>query len=193
MKKFSNFMSESPSWDEPLNPAAGGFGDPLDRDPQKVKEDVDAHSVTGDGAREMYGVIIEPGTGEIDHKATESLRTDIRNARLNGHHLKPMKVNGELLLEVTENIHLRSEKGRTVYCCAKCCTEIGQLGENYKEHCIRIDQHVSKSNLLIGEPSRFIDDVPEFRQFVCPGCGTLIENEIAMKGEPLLMDVHIEK
>ena len=29
MKKFSNFMSESPSWDEPLNPAAGGFGDPV--------------------------------------------------------------------------------------------------------------------------------------------------------------------
>ena len=29
MKKFSNFMSEGPSWDEPMNPAAGGFGDPV--------------------------------------------------------------------------------------------------------------------------------------------------------------------
>ena len=173
--------------------AAGGFGDPLDRDPQKVKEDVEANSVTVDGAREIYGVVIESETGELDHDATESLRTNSRNARLNGHHLNPIKANGELLLEVTENIHMRGGKGRTVYCCAKCHTEIGQLGENYKEHCIRIDKHVSKSNLLIGEPSRFIDDVPQFRQFVCPGCGTLIENEIAMKGEPLLMDIHIEK
>jgi N-methylhydantoinase B len=173
--------------------AAGGFGDPLDRDPQKVKEDVEAHSVTVDGAREMYGVVIESETGELDHDATESLRTNARNERLNGHRLHPIKANGELLLEVTENIHMRSTKGRTVYCCAKCQTEIGQVGENYKEHCIRIDKHVSKSNLLIGEPSRFIDDVPQFRQFVCPGCGTLIENEIAMKGEPLLMDIHIEK
>ena len=173
--------------------AAGGFGDPLDRDPQKVKEDVEANSVTVDGAREIYGVVIESETGELDHDATESLRTNARNERLNGHRLNPVKANGELLLEVTENIHMRSGKGRTVYCCAKCHTEIGQLGENYKEHCIRIDKHVSKSNLLIGEPSRFIDDVPQFRQFVCPGCGTLIENEIAMKGEPLLMDVHIEK
>ena len=173
--------------------AAGGFGDPLDRDPQKVKEDVEGHSVTVDGARELYGVVIDSETGELDHDATESLRTNTRNARLNGHRLNPIKANGELLLEVTENIHLRSEGGRTVYCCAKCHTEIGLLGENYKEHCIRIDKHVSKSNLLIGEPSRFIDDVPQFRQFVCPGCGTLIENEIAMKGEPLLMDIHIEE
>ena len=173
--------------------AAGGFGDPLDRDRQKVKEDVEAHSVTVDGAREIYGVVIDSETGDLDHDATESLRTNARNERLNGHRLNPVKANGELLLEVTENIHMRSGKGRTVYCCAKCHTEIGQLGENYKEHCIRIDKHVSKSNLLIGEPSRFIDDVPQFRQFVCPGCGTLIENEIAMKGEPLLMDVHIEK
>jgi len=173
--------------------AAGGFGDPLDRDRQKVKEDVEANSVTVDGAREIYGVVIDSETGDLDHDATESLRTNARNERLNGHRLNPVKANGELLLEVTENIHMRSGKGRTVYCCAKCHTEIGQLGENYKEHCIRIDKHVSKSNLLIGEPSRFIDDVPQFRQFVCPGCGTLIENEIAMKGEPLLMDVHIEK
>jgi len=173
--------------------AAGGFGDPLDRDRQKVKEDVEANSVTVDGAREIYGVVIDSETGDLDHDATESLRTNARNERLNGHRLNPVKASGELLLEVTENIHMRSGKGRTVYCCAKCHTEIGQLGENYKEHCIRIDKHVSKSNLLIGEPSRFIDDVPQFRQFVCPGCGTLIENEIAMKGEPLLMDVHIEK
>ena len=82
---------------------------------------------------------------------------------------------------------------RWYYCCAKCQTEVGLLGSNYKEHCIRIDKPVSKSNLLIGEPSRFIDDTPEFRQFICPGCGTLIENEIAMCGEPVLMDIHIEK
>ena len=188
-----NFEQLPAAVDSVVCSAAGGFGDPLDRDRQKVKEDVEAHSVTVDGAREIYGVVIDSETGDLDHDATESLRTNARNERLNGHRLNPVKANGELLLEVTENIHMRSTKGRTVYCCAKCHTEIGQVGENYKEHCIRIDKHVSKSNLLIGEPSRFIDDVPQFRQFVCPGCGTLIENEIAMKGEPLLMDVHIEK
>jgi hypothetical protein len=29
MQNFKNFMSEGPSWDEPMNPAAGGFGDPV--------------------------------------------------------------------------------------------------------------------------------------------------------------------
>ncbi len=29
MQKFKNFMTEGPSYDAPLNPAAGGFGDPV--------------------------------------------------------------------------------------------------------------------------------------------------------------------
>ena len=29
MKKFKNFMTEGPSWDASMNPAAGGFGDPV--------------------------------------------------------------------------------------------------------------------------------------------------------------------
>ena len=29
MKNFKTFMTEHPSYDAPLNPAAGGFGDPM--------------------------------------------------------------------------------------------------------------------------------------------------------------------
>ena len=173
--------------------AAGGFGDPLDRDPELVKEDLEGFSVSLKGALDIYGVVIDPDTNELDNKATESLRVNIRKDRLNGHRLAPNRVDGELLLEVTQNIDLKDRGGQAVYCCSKCSTDIGPLGGNYKDHCIHLDQHVSKSNPLIGEPARFIDDVPQFRQFVCPGCGTLIENEIAMKDEPFLMDVHIER
>ena len=74
--------------------------------------------------------------------------------------------NGEIVMHVTENLDLRGDIDHEVYCCVKCQTEVGLLGSNYKEHCIRIDKAVSKSNLLIGEPSRFIDDTPEFRQFI---------------------------
>ena len=173
--------------------AAGGFGDPLDRDTKLVQMDIEGNAVTVEAAREIYGVIVDPDTLEVNQDATYKLRADTRHHRLKGYSGTPIRCNGEIVIHVTENLDLRSDAGREVYCCAKCQTEVGLLGSNYKEHCIRIDEPVTKSNVLIGEPSRFIDDTPEFRQFSCPGCGTLIENEIAMRGEPVLMDIHIEK
>ena len=172
--------------------AAGGFGDPLDRDTKLVQMDIEGNAVTVEAAREIYGVIVDPDTLEVNQDATYKLRADTRHHRLKGYSGTPIRCNGEIVIHVTENLDLRSDAGREVYCCAKCQTEVGLLGSNYKEHCIRIDEPVTKSNVLIGEPSRFIDDTPEFRQFSCPGCGTLIENEIAMRGEPVLMDIHIE-
>ena len=44
---------------------------------------------------------------------------------------------------------------------------------------------------IVGDPARFIDPKPQFRQFCCPGCGLLIENEIAVESDPLLKDVEI--
>jgi len=173
--------------------AAGGFGDPLDRDIKLVQMDIEGNAVTVEAAREIYGVIVDPDTLEVNQDATYKLRADTRHHRLKGYSGTPIRCNGEIVIQVTENLDLRSDAGHEVYCCAKCQTEVGLLGSNYKEHCIRIDEPVTKSNVLIGEPSRFIDDTPEFRQFSCPGCGTLIENEIAMRGEPVLMDIHIEK
>ena len=173
--------------------AAGGFGDPLDRDTKLVQMDIEGNVVTVEAAREIYGVIVDPDTLEVNQDATYKLRADTRHHRLKGYSGTPIRCNGEIVIQVTENLDLRSDAGHEVYCCAKCQTEVGLLGSNYKEHCIRIDEPVTKSNVLIGEPSRFIDDTPEFRQFSCPGCGTLIENEIAMRGEPVLMDIHIEK
>jgi acetone carboxylase gamma subunit len=50
---------------------------------------------------------------------------------------------------------------------------------------------VSASNPLIGEPRAFIDDDVVFRQFFCPGCGRLIENEVAGKTDPVLQDLQL--
>jgi acetone carboxylase gamma subunit len=44
----------------------------------------------------------------------------------------------------------------------------------------------------VGESARFIDDPVAFRQFFCPGCGRLIENEVALQDEPLLDDIHLD-
>jgi len=55
--------------------------------------------------------------------------------------------------------------------------------------CIVDRRPIAESNPLVGDPARFIDDDVEFRQFFCPGCGTLIENEIAIARDPILADI----
>jgi len=58
----------------------GGFGDPLDRDPEAVKDDARDGFVSLKAAKDFYGVIIntEPELYEVDHKATEKLRAELK-------------------------------------------------------------------------------------------------------------------
>ncbi|MGH7897497.1 MAG: hydantoinase B/oxoprolinase family protein, partial [Candidatus Binatia bacterium] len=63
----------------------GGFGDPLERDPEKVKQDVLDEYVSIRGARYDYGVAftgsVEGLDLEIDWPATRELRAQMRAAR----------------------------------------------------------------------------------------------------------------
>ena len=62
----------------------GGWGDPLDRDPDRVAADVRDAKVSVAGAREDYGVVVTTGPAGpplVDAAAPESLRTRLRAAR----------------------------------------------------------------------------------------------------------------
>jgi N-methylhydantoinase B len=52
----------------------GGFGDPTDRPPEEVLADVADGYVTPEAAREVYGVVIDTETMEIDREATAERR-----------------------------------------------------------------------------------------------------------------------
>ncbi|MDH4095263.1 MAG: hydantoinase B/oxoprolinase family protein, partial [Betaproteobacteria bacterium] len=159
--------------------AAGGFGDPLEREPAKVEADVANGDVSAETANSVYGVVVG------DARATAGTREAMRLERIG----KPSgrKLDGKVELLATENLAVRG--GR--WCCAKCATDLGALRENYKANCVRVDRPIEASNPIVGDPARFIDPKPQFRQFCCPGCGRLIENEIALDAEPLLADVEL--
>jgi len=57
----------------------GGYGDPCQRDPEKVRADVVEGYVSGERARERYGVVFD-ARGRVDPTATESQRRAIREA-----------------------------------------------------------------------------------------------------------------
>lgn len=60
----------------------GGYGDPLERDPQLVLKDVREGECTIDYVRDSYGVVITPGSLDLDEDATEKLRREMKEERL---------------------------------------------------------------------------------------------------------------
>lgn len=55
----------------------GGYGDPLERDPQKVGSDVRNRYVSVDGAKRLYGVVVKADF-TVDADATAYLRAELR-------------------------------------------------------------------------------------------------------------------
>ena len=163
--------------------AAGGFGDPLERDPAKVEADVANGDVSEKAALEIYGVVLG------DEAATRRRRHEVRARRVQGHTVDGLKhLTGKPRLFVTEGLALYENLH---YGCARCATDLGPISHNYKSGCVRNDLPIQAANPIVGDPARFIDPKPQFRQFCCPGCGLLIENEIAVESDPILKDVEI--
>jgi N-methylhydantoinase B len=58
----------------------GGYGNPLEREPERVERDVIEGYVSLERAREDYGVIINPKTLTFDEEGTRKLRESLRKA-----------------------------------------------------------------------------------------------------------------
>ena len=59
----------------------GGWGDPLERDPERVLDDVRNQFVSVSGAVEDYGVIVDTGSWTVDQHATAARRESMRATR----------------------------------------------------------------------------------------------------------------
>jgi len=72
-------------WLSGIETAGGGYGDPLEREPERVREDVLERYVTPDHAQAVYGVVFA-GAGQddslaVDEQATRARRAALRHAR----------------------------------------------------------------------------------------------------------------
>jgi 5-oxoprolinase (ATP-hydrolysing) len=59
----------------------GGLGDPLTRPPERVAQEVHRRLVTVQGAKDNYGVVVDPHTFNFDKFATSTLRSRKREQR----------------------------------------------------------------------------------------------------------------
>ncbi|MEM9684351.1 MAG: hydantoinase B/oxoprolinase family protein, partial [Pseudomonadota bacterium] len=72
MKKDEIFRSEMAG--------SGGYGDPFERDPEAVAEDVRQDKISLRHAEEEYGVVIDPATLAVNRDATDKRRDAAGNA-----------------------------------------------------------------------------------------------------------------
>ncbi len=62
--------------------SGGGYGDPLEREPELVRQDFNNGLISRESARSIYGTVIGETGGEVDFAATQELRKALREGEL---------------------------------------------------------------------------------------------------------------
>ncbi|TMA74057.1 MAG: hypothetical protein E6J77_24165, partial [Deltaproteobacteria bacterium] len=171
------------------NASGSGFGDPLERDPDRVLGDLRDGYVTPATARSVYGVVVTDGGRAVDVAATATARDAIRAAR-RARARFPERVPdpprsaapiGRLSLAV-EVVRVR---GQLVARCAGCGAGLALAPAGW-----RTGAGVAHSTLGTTEYGERAGVWAPFRaagavvlcEYVCPGCGQLLATEVGIDG-----------
>lgn len=169
----------------------GGYGDPLDRDPQLVARDSRYGLCSDSVAKSMYGVVLVEG--EVDPEQTSKLREEIRRARLDCvSQARPAPTtSGELteILKAGQHLRLVSD-GKDKYVSCSCSRVLAPANENYKEWVVEARKPLSAAGPNC-DPFEKGADTFELREYYCPGCASLLEVDMVEKTEPVVWDLEL--
>ena len=84
---------------------------------------------------------------------------------------------------IHEYLVLEEETSKRVIKCFKCGFEYCAPSENYKYYALMYERPVTDISPLVCDPMVYLDEDWVFREYYCPDCGVMIDNEIARKGE----------
>lgn len=175
----------------------GGYGDPLDREPQRVAQDVRNGLVSPAWAKKVYGVVVRAEDLAVDEAATAACRRQLREARRqavheNGGHDEPLDAPQPLnpaqagLVRLSEALFYDLGGKEPVYRC-RCGCVLGPAVASYKQYAALARYPVQAIGPEVN-PHRVGGARFELREFYCPACYTRLEVEIARPGDPLLED-----
>jgi N-methylhydantoinase B len=164
----------------------GGFGDPLDREPERVARDVSRRLVTLRAARLLHGVVLD-ATGAVDEAATDRERAAIRAARLGGrapaHAVADRQAptrEGAIRFHPVLEAGPAERGGPGDIRCVRCGATLGPADGDYKRGAARRDRPLEE---LGGRPmpdgSTYL---AVLREYACPGCATLLAVDVWSEG-----------
>ena len=163
----------------------GGYGDPLDRYPERVLDDVNTGAVSPESAEAVYGVALIGSPAKVDLAITRSLRQQMKDRRL-GEASRPAHVSringGRRLLPMGEALEVVAVDNRLVLRC-KCACDFGDADKNWKERAA-----VLRVGASVAGPRRKLHRELEMVEFICPSCGTLLSVDIKKRDDPFICD-----
>ncbi|MCT2557520.1 hydantoinase B/oxoprolinase family protein [Tsuneonella sp. YG55] len=163
----------------------GGYGDPLDRDPQLVARDIELGAISPDAARNVYGFDPE------DSNARSRLRESRGKWRkLETSDETRVLATGEPDLAIHEYVVATDRNGERVLACAKCGERLAGFSGSYKDGALVTEVAITTIPSA-PDPARYIDDEMVLRLFACPGCLTQVSADIARAGEPVFEEMRL--
>jgi N-methylhydantoinase B len=176
------------------NCGGGGYCDPLLRDPELVAKDVADDYVDTDVAEHVYGVVLSQD-GSVDHGATQRRRDEIRRARLAAAIAGSMEARNRgrkdaVCYHHNPAIHVGCYDGALSYQCSQCDTLLGPAQANWKTMVPRIERQIDAAYLRDQRLEIGLRTRPAMitRQYLCPGCGSSLEVEVAVNGDAIIHD-----
>tara|TARA_B100001964_G_scaffold230544_1_gene284158 strand:+ start:3888 stop:6185 length:2298 start_codon:yes stop_codon:yes gene_type:complete len=174
--------------------AASGYGDPLERAPEMVIQDIEESYITSDWARARCGVCIDD-EGELDINKTTTLREQMRQQRLSdatglqGARVSVPETADEV--PVSEGLVVCTSPEGSCYVCRKCRTRIQAAEENFKTGCLKKETPVEEVGLSPIDPELFIDDKIVYKEYICPGCGLILQGDFGKSENEDIWDIRL--
>jgi N-methylhydantoinase B len=176
--------------------AGGGVGDPLDRDPQQVADDVIRGDISPEWAHRSFGVVVRDG--QLDSFATTAQREEMRRSRLAG---RPVSTSAPLigsgaprgtfsLWEIVD--YTEHQDGTIVAHCARCHAVLSTRDNpSYKGACRVTERDIVDAVPHTPLTGTFIDDRIVLREFCCPGCARQLATEVSRESDDVLIDIDV--
>jgi N-methylhydantoinase B len=164
----------------------GGYGDPIERDPELVLKDIIDGYVSAQAATDLYGVIAESDGSSYNKGATEKRREEIRNGRLERGTRRRVWENGSngraaSVGRLGDNLEVVAARGQVFVRCIKCQSPICPVEENYKDYVLTADVPAAH-----GQPARFVPTMATpfvLREYCCPRCAIMFEVDMVMESD----------
>jgi N-methylhydantoinase B len=166
----------------------GGYGDPLDRDPRLVAEDVLEGLVTAAAAHDVYGVVLDSKRGEVNVRGTRVRRAELRRARLEPNEPTDA-VEGPADVKRTpfrmgEYLQVCETGGTASVQCTWCGATLCPATARWKDHAVVRHSPPHRAGTGRVDSGRF-----SLLEFFCPNCGTALDVDIVHGSDPPLHDV----
>jgi len=166
----------------------GGFGDPIEREPWRVLQDLRLSLVSREWAEKIYGVVVDTALRTVEGRATVGRRDAIREERKQ-RSKPPREKSGSspsvadaeqapVLSHVSQVLSLISIGGEATYRC-QCGRVLCRAYDEVTRYCHWAELPCAQSGPYMSSPDFLI------REFYCPGCFLLLEVEVVRRDKPL--------